>query len=177
MRERKGKWFEFWLLLCLQPSANTTHTISVGHAELLDHQDKKKKEGKHVGLSMHACPVSTLHVLLWQALYKYLSVTKNDFVTTQAYSGFVGSEINVIRIEWKSSSKPLRSAYNRWSRLSERLQWHTWPLRPPTSKTTNPGFRQGRPLPTTRQYPYLLPEKWLPGAKDRKSRTLMFRKN
>ena len=51
---------------------DTHYDIAVGHGKLLDHQDKKKKEGKHVGLSMRACPVSTLHVLLSQSHLRWL---------------------------------------------------------------------------------------------------------
>ena len=36
---------------------------------------------------------------------------------------------------------------------------------------TIPGFHRGRPSPTTRQHLCLLPEKWLPGAENRKSKS------
>ena len=66
-------------MLCLQPSANTTHTISVGHEKLLDQQDKHKKKEDKTCWPEHACMSSeyTARVAVASifkvALYKYLS--------------------------------------------------------------------------------------------------------
>ena len=57
---------------CVCNPERTRHTLSVGHEKLLDQQDKHKKKSKYVSLSMRACPVSTLHVLLLQAYLRWL---------------------------------------------------------------------------------------------------------
>ena len=67
-------------MLCLQPSANTTHTMSVGHEKFLDQQDKHKEYEDKTCRPGHACMSSeytarvAMASMIKVALYKYLSV-------------------------------------------------------------------------------------------------------
>ena len=75
----ESSWWGRSTVLCLQPSANTTYTISAGHENLLDQQDKLKKKEDKTCQPEHACISSeyTARVAMGRlfkvALYKYLT--------------------------------------------------------------------------------------------------------